>query len=190
MNNDNVHLQICRSIKDRSAGGRTAEEPENTDRPLRIVVPYTTPELTKAALDGASGLAADLRAEAVLLAIREIPYPLPLDRPDVQPAILIEQFKALTDGMCCPVRIELMLTRRKRDAFREALGPGSLVLIARKWHWWRTDEERLAHALTRTGCIVSLLTLRKGKRGFITRQLSHEATLTSARAAIKEVRHA
>jgi len=189
MKNDRVHLQVCRSISCWNAGDQIADEPGNACRHLKIFVPYTTPDLTRDALAGASGLAADLRVEAVLVAVREIPYPLPLDYPDVQPALLIEKLMALAEGMSCPVRIELILARSKSDALRRAIRPGSLVLIAAKRHWWRTGEERLARTLARAGCSVSLLISPEGKRDHIALPGSLEAASTSAGVADREISH-
>jgi hypothetical protein len=190
MESDRVHLQICRSAEHCSRVGQIAEEQADVDRPLRIIVPYTTPALTRAALSEASVLATDLRAEAVLLAVREIPYPLPLDRPDFQPTFLLEQLKTLTDGISCSVRIELVLARSRRDVFERIIGPGAMAVVATKRRWWRTREERLARLLSRAGGTVSLLTLRKGTGGVHTRQLCPVQTVTSTGAATREVNHA
>ena len=45
--------------------------------PLRIVILHTSPELTRAAIRIVEGMTGDLSAEAVLMAIHIVPYPLP-----------------------------------------------------------------------------------------------------------------
>ena len=51
--------------------------------PLKVIIPYTSPDLTQAALKAAAEIAGDLRTEPVLMAVHIVPYPLSLDRPDV-----------------------------------------------------------------------------------------------------------
>jgi hypothetical protein len=187
---DRVHLQICGSVRGWDTDGQTAGERGSADGPLRINVPYTTPALTRAALGAASSLAADLRAEAVLLAVREIPYPLPLDRPNFRPEIVLEQLKALTDGIPCSVRIELVLTRNKKDVFQRILGRGAIAVVATRKRWWRTGEERLARFMIRAGCKVSLLAVDAEGRGIIARRMSPAAGTTTAGVATEEVNHA
>jgi|SRR5207244_628695 len=54
--------------------------PEITTGVLRVVVPYTTPELTRAALRDA-GVCSDLDVHVHLVDIQIVPFPCPLNQP-------------------------------------------------------------------------------------------------------------
>ena len=125
-------------------------------------MPYTTEELTGAALQAAATLARGLRARATLVSLQVVPYPLPLDRPDVQVEFLVRKLRSLAGNSRLPVRIELVFTRNRADALKSLIDPGSLFVVMTENHWWRTAEERLARALVKEGCRVSLLTLAPG----------------------------
>ena len=190
MNSVRTHAYIRESEKSGKDAERAGETTGDVHQPLRIVVPYTSPELCKASLNAIASLSKGLRAVAVVVAVQEVPYPLPLDRPDVQPRILLRQLRALATGISCPVRIELVLARCKRDAFQRAIGPGSLVLIAAKKHWWRTTEEKLARDLLRAGCRVELLKLPASEIGLLGKRPSLPAAFATAGATVKEVNRA
>src|SRR5215471_2584543 len=49
---------------------------------LWMVIPYTTPELTRAALRHA-GVCSDLNVHVILVDIQVVPFPCPLDQPPV-----------------------------------------------------------------------------------------------------------
>jgi hypothetical protein len=185
-----THLQEYEQITCWNGKRGDTDDPDEASRPLRIYVLLSNSHLTGPALDAAAAMAADLRAEVVLLAVREIPYPLPLDRPNFQPASYLDQLKVMAGAISCPVRIELILTREKRSALRHYLCPGSLVLIATRKHWWRTAEEKLARSLVHVGCNVSLLTMRMRKTGLVLHRLSQPAQADVKHATPGEVRHA
>lgn len=185
-----THEHIRESGMPGKAAQRAGEASGNVLQPLRVVVPYTSPELCKASLNAISSLSRDLRAVVVLVAVQEVPYPLPLDRPDVQPRFVLRRLRALAAGISCLVRIELVLARCKWDAFQRAIDPGSLVLIATKKHWWRTAEENLARDLLRAGCRVELLKLPAGDLGLRGNRASLPAAFATAGAAAKEVNRA
>jgi hypothetical protein len=143
--------------------GCNQESLESVSRPLQIVVPYTTPDLSRAALNAAATLAEDMQATVVLLAVQVVPYPLPLDQPPVQTTFFLRQLTTMARENPLQVRIELVLARSRSEALRKFIAPGTLVLLVTKKRWWRTPEERLARILAEQGCSVSLLTLRPGR---------------------------
>lgn len=124
---------------------------------LQLVIPYTTPELTRAALKSAAVLAQDLGATMRLVGVHVVPYPCPLDHPDVANEHLKNKLAAVAWESALPVRAEVVYGRDRQAAFRQVLGPGALVLLATRKHWWRTAQERLARSLSRAGHSVALL---------------------------------
>jgi len=190
MANITAFPQECKQITHLRDMGGGASDSGDASRPLRIYVLHSDPCLTGPALVSAAEMAADLRAEVVLLAVREVPYPLPVDRPNFDPGMYLNNLQALAGEVACPVRIELILTREKRETLREYLCPGSLAIIATRKHWWRTAEERLARSLKSAGCKLSLLTLRISKTGFITDRISCPAPAGIKDPVQREVSHA
>ncbi len=124
---------------------------------LRLVVPYTTRELTRSALQGAATLARGLRADLTLLAVQVVPFPCPLNRPTVDPEHLERELQALAKTSSLCTRILVVRARDRETGFSHALAPGSLVLVATKRWWWRTAEEQLARSLARAGHSVALV---------------------------------
>ena len=185
-----AHLRKSESITCRDDSCRNVEDPGGTSPPMRIHVLHCDPRLTGAALDAAEKMAAGLRAEVVLLAVREIPYPLPMDRPDFRPELYLDQLKDIAGDLSCPLRIELILAREKTDALCQFLHPGSLVMVATRRHWWRTSEEKLARRLMQMGCNVSLLTLRMNRTGLVSHRFSPPAQAGDHDAVPREVSHA
>jgi hypothetical protein len=138
------------------------EIPASVQRPLNIVVPYTTPKLTRSALNLAAAYAGDLRAQVKLVFAHVVPYPLNLEEPNIQSGSIAKRIKR---EICCiqyPISVEIIFARDKNEALRSAVPAGSLVLLATEKHWWRTSEEKLAGALVRTGCNVTIVILQTG----------------------------
>ncbi len=157
-------IRVCVQLPDRRwVEENEAVENTNAVKPqLRITVPYTSPKPAKAALRAASRWAGELEAEVVLLAVCVVPFQLPLDCPDIQPEFLLNQLAGLAECATCPVRVQLVLARNKKDAMLEVLSAASIVVIATEKRWWKTEEQRLALLLTRAGCTVSLLNIPRG----------------------------
>ncbi len=157
-----VHAQLPDTLHCSKEDGRA---PDEYGRPFRLVVPYTSPEPTMAALRRASEWAEYLGGRVFLLAVRQVPFQLPLDHPDFLPEAFLNQLENLTDGLSHAVCIQLVLARDKRDSLRQLIPPDSMVVIAAERRWRKTEEERLARFLSRAGCTVSLLTFRRHGRG-------------------------
>ena len=123
---------------------------------LRVFVPYTTPQLTKAALATASALSRRLRASVTLFAVQVVPFPLPIDRPAV-PTGWLEQKLLIIGQEAAAAEVRVVLARDRDTGLQEVLEPRSLVVVASKKHWWPTAETRLARSLARAGHSVALV---------------------------------
>ncbi len=165
-------------------------EAEAVCKPLRIVIPCNNRELGRAALHATTAIAGDLAATVTLAYVVVVPFPLPLDRPDVDTRHLLRELRDLADPSPIPIRILLVLARDKKAAFRRLIPDRSLVVLATRKRWWRTAEESLARALTREGHRVVLLKLNaagaicEGDRAFALQshlsQATREASLNHA----------
>ena len=124
---------------------------------LRIFVPYTSHESTRAALTEAVGLVKSLHAHITLFAVQIVPFLLPLERPDVAPEFLEQRLLAIADEMKAQVDVQLIRARDLDCGMQRILAPNSLVVVATKKRWWPTSEIKLARALARAGHDVALL---------------------------------
>jgi hypothetical protein len=124
---------------------------------LCVFVPYTRPDLTRAALAEAFVLTEKLAARIILLAVQVVPYPLPLERPDVAPALLENKLKAIAGEVDAPVEVRLLFARDTPTAIQDTLPADSLVVLATRKRWWPTAEGKLARSLGRAGHSVALL---------------------------------
>jgi hypothetical protein len=135
---------------------------------LELVVPYTGPETTAAALERAAVLTAGLDARVLLVAVHTLPYPVPFVCPALVHAHLVEQLLELAGHCALAVQPQVILARDRMEGFRFALKAGSTVLLATRRHFWRTrvwqtQEEKLARALAVAGHKVALLHIESGK---------------------------
>jgi len=121
--------------------------------PIEVVIPYTGPETTAAALQRVSSLTAGLNAQVLLVAV----HSLPLDSLARAHAELVQQLLELAECCALPVQVQAILAGEAEDGFRFALKPSSTVLIAIGRDLGSTPEERLASTLARDGHKVALL---------------------------------
>ena len=126
-----------------------ATQTEVAQQELEIVVPFTTPFLTQAALQRAEALGAGLNAHVRLVKVQVVPFPLELDHPPVSVEFLSDRLGA----MCChlPMMMEIHLAREVVPALNAALKPNSIVVLTSKWRPWKTHQEKLAAELKRAG---------------------------------------
>jgi len=136
---------------------RGGVEEAAASRRLSIVIPYTTPELTKAALDAAGVLCRKLSTRATLVAVDIVPFPCPLHQTLVDPKHLERQLLELVRGTTIPVRVILLHARDLDVAYRRVLKPDSLILIATRHNWWRRPGKKLARRLIRAGYNVVIV---------------------------------
>ena len=124
---------------------------------LRVFVPHTSRQLTKACLSAVSTLTRNLGARVTLLAVQIVPFPLPLDRPDVSPQFVEQELAALAREIDAPVNVQVMLARDLEIGMRQGLTASSLVIVAAKKRRWPNAEVRLAQSLARAGHSVAVL---------------------------------
>ena len=123
---------------------------------LRVVVPYTTPELTRAALRHA-GVCTDLDVHVRLVDIQIVPFPCPPNRPPINRQFSEERLRGFLEESKLPGDVAVLYTRGWLEGFRKVLEPGSLVILVAKKRWWPTREEKLARVLMDAGYDVMLL---------------------------------
>jgi hypothetical protein len=132
-------------------------QPETRTGVLWVVVPYTTAELTKAALRHA-GVCSDLAVHACLVDIQVVPFPCPLTQPPVNREFSECRLEDLLKEAGIPGKANIVYTRDWLEGFKKILQPGSLVILATKRRrWWPTREAKLAQALAKAGHQVMLL---------------------------------
>jgi hypothetical protein len=137
------------------AGSKPTFVESPATKPLEIIVPFTRPDLTQAALDEADRLVGKQNARIRVVAVQVVPTGLPIDRPPVAQNYL----KTAIQQMLCraPVQGEIYLVRNAEHTWARLLPSRSIVMIASHKRWWRTQEERLAQAMRRIGHDVLLV---------------------------------
>jgi len=121
---------------------------------LRVVVPYTTPELTRTALRHAAA-SGDLGIHVCLVDLQVIPFP-------AAESMIDEEFSEhrldeLLKESGVPGIAVVFYTADWFQGFKKILQPESLVVLATKKTWWPTREKKLARMLRRAGHQVILL---------------------------------
>ncbi len=129
----------------------------STDGELRVFVPYTSVELTKAALTGAAVLVRSLDLRITLFAVQLVPFPLPLEQSAVAPDFLEQRLLEIAGEIEAAVDAQLIFARDLDFGMQRVLPPNSLVVVATKKSWWPTSEAKLARSLARAGHSVALL---------------------------------
>jgi hypothetical protein len=125
--------------------------------PLDIVVPFTTPRLTKQALQSAARLGAGLASAVRLVRVQIVPFPRDPHSSPVPQEFLEEQMRYLCDALPLPYSGEIRLAREFEDGLRGALKLRSVIVIAVSHRPWRTRNERLADSLRQAGYTVVLV---------------------------------
>ena len=126
---------------------------------LWIVIPYTTPDLTRAAMRHAA-ICVDLDVRVALVDIQVIPFPCPFDQPPINKEFSERRLNELLKESGLPGRVSVLHTRDWFDAFEKVLEPGSLVILATKKRWWPTREQKLARNLVKAGHQVMVVPVR------------------------------
>lgn len=94
-----------------------------------VTVVFTTVPDTLFALRKAAELAEQLGARIQILAPFVVPYPLPIDRPSVDPSFRMRRFRTLCEEESIETRIEIRLCRDFCECLMQGLRPQSVVLI-------------------------------------------------------------
>lgn len=126
--------------------------------PLDIVVPWTTPRLTAAALKAANRLGAGLESVVRIVKVQVVPFPLDLRFSPVPVEFLAAQLTHFGEEFSClPFSTEIRLAREFEGGLRGGLRSGSLILLATLKRPWRTRSERLARLLRAWGHTVAMV---------------------------------
>jgi hypothetical protein len=127
---------------------------------LDLVVPFTTPELTRAALDAANRMGGGLNATLRLVKVQVVPFPLELEQSPVYIDFLKEQLAQFHSDL--PVTGEIRLAREFEAGLLGALLRDSVVVLATPKRPWKTRNQRLAATLRRAGHKVILMNEEAG----------------------------
>ncbi len=114
---------------------------------LRLVVPYTTPDATRATLRAAAVFGAGLGVAVDLVAVQAVHFLAPLES-DVRTGFLRQQLELIAANSHIPVRPSIVLTHDSDAAFVQTLPHEPVFIGARNWF---SREARLARRLQRLG---------------------------------------
>jgi hypothetical protein len=128
--------------------------------PLAVVVPFTDPALTAAALEAAQDLARPFDAAVTLMAVHVVPYPSPLECREGIRRRLEEELRTMARAIPAAVRVQVVFARGQEEVYRSMLRPESLVVVGTRLRWWRTREERFGRRLAASGHSVALIGVR------------------------------
>jgi hypothetical protein len=137
------------------------QQPENTvlvatdQTRLDLVVPFTTPELTRAAIAAAGRMGDGLHAAIRLIKVQCVPYPLALNEPPVFVDFLRQQLSSFHSTL--PLTSEIHFAREFEPGLQYGLNEGSVIVLSYRKRPWRTRSERIAASLVRTGHKVILI---------------------------------
>jgi hypothetical protein len=129
---------------------------------LPLTVIFTNVDSTLAALRHAAELARHLHAQIRVLIMQEVPYSLPLDRPQIPPDFRIRQLMTRSGGAFIATRIDILLCRDRCKSLLKILPPESLVLIGVDHGHWFIRGKRWAKLLEEAGHQVMLVDCGRG----------------------------
>ena len=118
---------------------------------LEVVVLHTTIPGTLTSLKRAGELAAGLAASIRLLVLNVVPYPLPVESPQVPVAFTQRRFTTIACDARVDTVVDIRLGREKASMMEAALKPHSVVVLERRRNWWPHPTRRLAKRLERLG---------------------------------------
>jgi hypothetical protein len=122
---------------------------------LELQFVLTRLNLAKSALERANRYAKGLEARITILAAQIVPYPLPLERPPVQTALLQQSLSSLASKQPVETSVEIYICRDPEETFRRVLKPESVVIVPAAPHrWWLGPEQRLTRTLRHDGHFV------------------------------------
>ena len=124
---------------------------EDNEQYLSISVVFTTPAATLRALKQAGELAYQLGARIRIVVPHVVPYPLPINRPAVDPNFKLRQFRTLFFQYVIETHIDILLCRDAHECLKKALASHSIVLIGDRNRFWLTREKRPTQALRHSG---------------------------------------
>ena len=134
------------------ATGQPSHTPvDGADQRLNVAVVFTSVDATLAALKEAGALANNLGARITLLVPQVVPYPLPLETPQVLIDFNKKRFRVMAGESSVETNVHIYLCRDQFEALARRLSPRSLVVLGGRKRWWPTRETNLAGKLRRAG---------------------------------------
>jgi hypothetical protein len=130
---------------------------------LDVVVMFTDVPGTLRALKAAAEFAHNLNGRIRLLAAQVVPFPLPLESPQVSKEFNELRFQTIARHSCIETRVEVYVCRDREEAFCQALQTEALVVIGAHRSWWPTAEKALARKLRRKGHHVIVVDSERSK---------------------------
>ena len=118
---------------------------------MEVVVLHTTITETLQALKTAAHLAHGLSARIRLLVLEVVPYPLPLDRPNVPLPFIRRRFRTLAADASIETNVDIHLVRDPDKAIESVLEPHSVIVMGAHRTWWPNAHSRVARRLERLG---------------------------------------
>src|ERR1700691_2712988 len=120
-------------MRERTQLGSVIEQVQH-EAELDLVVPFTTPELTRVALDAANRMGGGLNATLRLVKVQVVPFPLDLDQSPVYIDFLKDQLTHFQSEL--PVAGEIRLARELEAGVLGTLGRDSVVILATRKRPW------------------------------------------------------
>ena len=114
-------------MRERRQLGSAVIEQVQHEAELDLVVPFTTPELTRVALDAANRMGGGLNATLRLVKVQVVPYPLDLNQSPVYIDFLKDQLTHFQSEL--PIAGEIRLAREFEDGLLGTLGRDSVVIL-------------------------------------------------------------
>ena len=155
--------QITRQLPSTMNGGGARNAPEKACPALEVVVLFTDVARTLKALKTAAELAHNLNGRIRLLAPQVVPYPLPLENPQVSTQFHERRFQTLASQGSIDTRVELYLCRNREDALCQALEPEAVIVMGMYRSWWPTAEKALVRKLRNQGHQVIVVDSERSK---------------------------
>jgi hypothetical protein len=122
---------------------------------LWIVIPYTTDELTRMALDQMI-LCAALNVHVALVDVQVVPSRCSMSEPPVDKEFALRRVRDLLKRTRLPGIANVVYSRDWMEGFLGALDPHSLVLLVARKRLWQTKEDKIARKLAEAGHQVML----------------------------------
>lgn len=122
-------------------------EAERTEAELDLVVPFTTPALTRAAIQAAEQLGGGLEASIRLVKLQLVPYQVEESPIDI--GFLQQQLAAYSSKL--PIQALILLTREVEAELMHLLRPESIVVLATQKSLFPTRTEWLARKVRQAG---------------------------------------
>lgn len=129
---------------------------------LEVVVLHTTAKGTLRALQTAVRLVEDLAARVRLLVLQVVPFPLPLEEPQIPVEFTEQQFRAMVSDLRIETQVDIRIGRDRQRMLGSILQPHSVVVLGDRPGWWPSEQKRLVNWLTGRGHQVVFARSKKG----------------------------